>query len=83
MATRQEPALEARVRDILEQLRPYLETDGVTCSLVRLHDGIAHVRLAGSFAGCATILMTLRMGIEKRLMEELPDAIHGVEIAPD
>jgi Fe-S cluster biogenesis protein NfuA len=83
MPPRQEPELEARVRDILEQLRPYLETDGVTCTLVRLQHGIAHVRLAGTFVGCATILMTLRMGIEKRLMEELPDAIQGVEIAPD
>lgn len=73
--------LEKRVNEVLDQLRPYLETDGVDCDLIRIEDGIAYIELTGGFVGCAAILMNIKLGIEKRLMEELPDAIQAVEIA--
>ncbi|MDK2972533.1 MAG: hypothetical protein PWP23_2288 [Candidatus Sumerlaeota bacterium] len=81
MAPQAESPLEVRIGEILAQLRPYLETDGIDCRLVRIDNGIAFIALGGKFVGCASLLMTVRMGIEKRLMEELPDTIHRVEIA--
>ena len=69
-----------RIREVLELLRAYLEADGVDCEFVHYADGIATIRLKGSFSGCASILMTIKMGIEKRIMEELPEYVRAVEV---
>lgn len=73
-------SLEARVGGILNQVLPYLKTDGLTCRLVRIQDGIVFIALEGPIRGCATAAMTVRLGIERRIMEELPDAVRGVEL---
>jgi len=53
----------------LEQVRPYLQSDGGDVEFVRLtDDGIVEVRLTGSCVSCPMSLMTLRAGIERALM---------------
>lgn len=69
---------ESRVREILEQLRPYLQADGGDCAFDRLEDGVVYIQLKGACVGCASSLMTLKMGIERRITEEIPD-IKAVE----
>lgn len=64
---------EARVREILEQLRPYLQADGGDCAFDRLEDGVVYIQLKGACVGCASSLMTLKMGIERRITDEIPD----------
>ncbi len=77
MAVTQES--ETRVKEILEQLRPYLQADGGDVSFNRIEDDILWIELHGACSGCASSLMTLKMGIERRIMEEIPE-IQAVEM---
>lgn len=62
-----------RVEELLEQLRPYLETDGVQCFCDRVEDDTVFLRMESTFVGCPSVLMTIRMGLERRIVEEMPE----------
>jgi len=66
-----------RVEEVLTQLRPYLETDKVSCTLDRIEGDVVYLRMKSEFVGCPSILMTIRMGLERRIVEELPE-LNGV-----
>lgn len=64
------------VNKVLEKVRPYLRQDGGDVELVRITDeGTVEVRLLGACNGCPLSLMTLRAGIERVLMAELPEIL--------
>jgi len=66
--------LKQRVEQVLEKVRPYLQADGGDVELVNVtDDGIVEVRLVGACGHCAMSVMTLRAGIERALMREIPD----------
>lgn len=63
-----------KVQTILNQVRPALQADGGDVELVDVTpDGIVMVRLTGACGGCPMSTITLKMGIEKRLKEALPE----------
>lgn len=63
-----------KIREILERdVRPYVESDGGEISFASYHDGIVEVVLQGACAGCPSSSITLKMGIEARLKEEIPE----------
>ena len=63
-----------KVEAALNQIRPNLMADGGNVELVDVtDDGIVKVRLTGSCAGCPMSTMTLKMAIEKRLKEQIPE----------
>ncbi|HTX18952.1 MAG TPA: NifU family protein [Bacteroidota bacterium] len=63
-----------KILSILEQVRPYLQMDGGDVQLVDIsNDGIVKVRLTGACASCPMSIMTLRAGIERALMREVPE----------
>lgn len=62
------------VEIVLEKARPYLKLDGGDIELISiLEGGIIEVRLLGSCKGCPLSMVTLRAGIERALMQEIPD----------
>ena len=61
------------VETILERLRPFLQADGGDIELVDVDSRSACVRLTGACAGCPTAHMTLHLGIETVLRQELPE----------
>ena len=64
----------ARVRDILEnEVRPAVAQDGGDIIFAGYRDGVVEVYLQGSCAGCPSSTLTLKMGIEQRLREEIPE----------
>ncbi len=66
--------LRERVLDALETVRPYLKADGGDVELVEVkEDGIVEVRLTGACIGCPMSQMTLRAGIERALMRDVPE----------
>lgn len=66
--------LRERVLDALETVRPYLKADGGDVELVEIkEDGIVEVRLIGACIGCPMSQMTLRAGIERALMRDVPE----------
>lgn len=67
-------AIVGRIREILERdVRPYVESDGGEISFAGYHDGVVEVLLQGACAGCPSSSITLKMGIEARLKEEIPE----------
>jgi Fe-S cluster biogenesis protein NfuA len=63
-----------KVRTVLETLRPFLQEDGGDVELVNVtDDGIVELKLTGACATCPMSIMTLRAGIERALMREIPD----------
>ena len=66
--------LEDSFREILENdVRPYVEQDGGEIVFAGFHDGIVEVYLQGACAGCPSSTITLKVGIEARLKQELPE----------
>ncbi len=62
-----------KVEEVLEKIRPDLIRDGGNVELVEVNDGTVKVKLVGACAGCPMSTMTLKMGIEKILKQEIPE----------
>jgi Fe-S cluster biogenesis protein NfuA len=62
-----------KVEEVLAKIRPSLEADGGNVELVDVTDGTVKVTLTGACAGCPRSAMTLKMGIEKVLKQEIPE----------
>ena len=62
-----------RIEAVLERVRPFLNADGGDIELVAVEGNSAQVRLTGMCAGCPSAHMTLHVGIETALREEIPD----------
>jgi Fe-S cluster biogenesis protein NfuA len=60
------------VEQALEKIRPMLQRDGGDIELVEVTDGVVKVRLTGACKGCPMSQMTLKQGVEKLLMKEVP-----------
>lgn len=61
------------VETVLDELRPYLMADGGNVELVELEGPIVKLRLQGACGSCPSSTMTLRMGIERKLREMIPE----------
>jgi Fe-S cluster biogenesis protein NfuA len=74
-----ESTLIERVEAALEKLRPSLKADGGDVQLVDVDDeGVVKVKMTGACGGCPMSQMTLKMGIEKILKQNVPE-IKSVE----
>ena len=71
--------LEKRVKNILEQVRPYLQADGGDVQFVELTDDmVVMVELTGACGSCPYSTMTLKNGIETVMKKSIPE-IKAVE----
>ncbi|MFN6486131.1 MULTISPECIES: NifU family protein [unclassified Nostoc] len=61
------------VETVLDEMRPYLMSDGGNVELVELDGPVVKLRLQGACGSCPSSAMTLRMGIERRLKEIIPE----------
>ena len=60
------------VEKALEKIRPLLQRDGGDIEFVEITDGIVKVRLTGACKGCPMSQMTLKQGVERMLLKEVP-----------
>jgi Fe-S cluster biogenesis protein NfuA len=67
--------MKERVEEALKKIRPALEADGGGIELVDIIDGVVKVRLQGACQGCPGAQMTLKMGVEKVLKEQVPEVV--------
>ncbi len=71
--------MKERVEEALAEVRPNLQRDGGDVELVEVtDDGLVRVRLTGACGGCPMAQMTLQMGIERYLKQQIPE-VTGVE----
>ncbi len=72
-------AMEQRIREILDlEIRPAVAMDGGDITLDRIENGTVYLHMQGSCAGCPSSTATLRMGIETRLKEAIPEIVEVV-----
>jgi Fe-S cluster biogenesis protein NfuA len=70
-----------KVQAALDQIRPMLQRDGGDAELVEVTpDGVVKLKLVGACGHCPMSQMTLKMGIEKRLKEMLPEVKEVISI---
>jgi len=68
--------LRERVENALQRIRPALQQDGGDLELIDVtDDGVVKVKLTGACGSCPMSQMTLKMGIEQRLQEEIPEVV--------
>jgi Fe-S cluster biogenesis protein NfuA len=66
--------LKEKVERSLNKVRPGLQADGGDVKLLEVtDDGIVRLSLTGACAGCPMSTMTLKMGIERVLLEDVPE----------
>jgi Fe-S cluster biogenesis protein NfuA len=68
------------VEQVLDELRPYLMADGGNVELVEIEGPIVQLRLQGACGSCPSSTMTLKMGIERRLREKIPEIAEVVSV---
>ena len=62
-----------RVESVLDRVRPFMQADGGDIELLDVDGNSADVRLSGMCAGCPSAHMTLYLGVETALREEMPE----------
>ena len=68
------------VEKVLDELRPFLLADGGNVEIVEIDGPIVKVRLQGACGSCPSSTMTLKMGIERKLMEMIPEVSEVIQV---
>ena len=69
-----------KVEATLDKIRPMLQADGGDVELVKVDDGVVSLRLTGACQGCPMSTITLKMGIERALKQEVPEVTEVVSV---
>ncbi len=75
--------LEIKVKNVIEQIRPYLQADGGDINFVELtEENIVNVELQGACGSCPFSRMTLKNGVEEAMRKALPEikAVEAINI---
>jgi len=62
-----------KVEAVLHQIKPALQADGGDVELVDVTDGLVKLKLTGACSGCPMSAVTLKMGIERALKQQIPE----------
>ncbi|ACJ34768.1 thioredoxin-like protein [Anoxybacillus flavithermus NBRC 109594] len=72
--------IKQQVQEVLDKLRPFLLRDGGDCELVDVEDGVVKLRLLGACGSCPSSTITLKAGIERALLEEVPGVVEVEQV---
>ncbi len=64
----------------LDELRPFLMADGGNVEVVEIDGPVVKVRLQGACGSCPSSTMTLKMGIERKMRESIPEVSEVVQV---
>ncbi|KAI4367087.1 hypothetical protein MLD38_022863 [Melastoma candidum] len=76
------PLTAENVEKVLDEIRPYLIADGGNVALHEIDGNVVKLKLQGACGSCPSSVVTMKMGIERRLMEKMPEVV-AVEAIPD
>ena len=70
-----QPTLNDRVTEVIGQIRSHIQADGGDIELVNVDgdSGKVSVRFHGACRGCPMAAMTLKMGVERHLKDQIPE----------
>lgn len=69
-----------RIEQALNDIRPALQMDGGDVEFVKFEDSVVYVKLLGACGGCPMSTMTLKLFIEERMREEVPEVSEVVSV---
>lgn len=72
--------IENKIKEIIDNLKPYLISDGGNIDFIKYEDNIVYVKLQGACANCDMLDMTLKDGIESVIKDEIPEVIEVINI---
>ena len=76
--------LETKVKNVLDQIRPYLQADGGDVEFIELTENkIVNIRLLGMCGNCPHSQMTLKNGIETAVKRVLPEILSVESVMAD
>ncbi|KAL2906742.1 NifU-like protein 2 chloroplastic, partial [Bienertia sinuspersici] len=76
------PLTEDNVESVLDEVRPYLMADGGNVAVHEIDGNVVRLKLQGACGSCPSSVTTMKLGIERRLMEKIPEIV-AVEAIPD
>jgi len=69
-----------RIEKALAKIRPALQRDGGSVEFVAVEGTVVKVRLTGACGSCPMSQMTLKMGVEAAIKEEIPEITSVVAV---
>ncbi|KAH7543628.1 nifU-like protein 2, chloroplastic [Ziziphus jujuba] len=69
------PLTAENVESVLDEVRPYLMADGGNVALHEIDGNVVRLKLQGACGSCPSSVMTMKLGIERRLMEKIPEIV--------
>lgn len=70
-----------KIKSILDaEIRPAIAMDGGDCQFISFEDGVVQLQLQGACSSCPSATLTLKMGIESRLKEDIPEVKEVVQV---
>jgi len=73
--------LRTNVENALDEIRPFLQSDGGDISLLSIEDGkLVKVQLQGNCVGCSVNQMTLKSGVEMTIKKHAPQIEQVINI---
>ena len=81
-AVKNGPTAEAVQAILDDMVRPALQMDGGDITLVKVDGGDVYVELVGACSSCPSSVMTMKLGVERLLEEELPGFNSLIEVTP-
>ncbi len=72
--------IETRIKEVIDNLRPYLVSDGGNIEFVKYEDNVVYIKMYGACANCEMMDITLYDGIECVLKDEIPEIKSVVNI---
>ena len=73
-----EEEIVAKIKEVIENIRPYLQNDGGDVKFNRYENGVVYVSMVGACSNCSIASVTLEDGIEAALINEIPEVIKVV-----
>ena len=64
---------EEKIIKLINELRPFLLSDGGNVEFVKLEDNIVYIKLLGACSGCPMVNVTLKEVIETAIKNEVPE----------
>lgn len=72
--------LKVNVEKALEEIRPFLQSDGGDISIISIEEETVTVRLEGACVGCSVNQMTLKSGVEMTIKKYAPQIQNVINI---
>ena len=71
-----------KIKNALDEIRPYLEADGGDINFIELTDEwVVKVKLIGACSSCNISMMTLKNGVEMAVKRAVPKVKEVLEIS--